>query len=132
MPSIKLTGCFIKAQVSSIVSTLADFLVTHLFTEVLGFWYLFSSVSGTILGGLVNFLLGRYWTFKVANENKFVQAQKYLIIWVVSLLLNTSGVYVLTDWLGCYYMASKVMVSISVGVFFNFYFQKTFVFKNYP
>ena len=132
MPSIKLTGCFIKAQVSSILSSLTDFLVTHLFTEVLGFWYLFSSVSGTVLGGLANFLLGRYWTFKVVNGDKFAQAWKYLIIWTGSLLLNTSGVYVLTDWLGCYYMLSKVLVSISVGVFFNYYFQKTFVFKNYP
>ena len=132
MPSVKLTNCFIKAQISSLVSTLADFLVTRLFTETLCLWYLFSSISGTITGGVVNFLLGRYWTFKVLKENKLVQAQKYLIIWIGSLLLNTSGVYLFTEVLGFHYMISKILVSISVGVFFNFYFQKTFVFKNYP
>lgn len=130
MPLTKVSSAFIKAQLSSLVSTVVDFLITHLFTEVFGLWYLFSSAMGTVTGGLLNFSLGRYWTFKAYGESKVVQAQKYIVIWVASLCLNVAGVFFLTEVLTFHYLLSKVIVAIMVGVCFNFYFQKSFVFKN--
>ena len=130
MPPIKVSNSFVKAQFSSLASTVADFLITHLLTEVFGLWYLLSSALGTIIGGLLNFSLGRYWTFKAFDQDKVAQIQRYIVIWIGSLLLNLSGVFLLTEVLKFHYLLSKTIVSITVGVFFNFYFQKSFVFKN--
>lgn len=118
---------FIKAQSSSIISTLADFVLTRVLTEWFTVWYLLSSVVGTISGGIVNFSLGRYWVFKGRKHTKIIQASRYILIWAGSLTLNTLGVYVFTELL--HYMISKALVSLTVGVFYNYHFQKSFVFR---
>ncbi len=127
--STLLSRTFLKAQFSSIISTLADFLVTIFLTQVIGLWYLLSSCLGTILGGFVNFTLGRHWTFQKSDGEKRSQAIRYVIIWSGSLLLNVGLLFLLTDVVGLHYIFSKTVVSVLIGVFFNFYFQKTFVFK---
>ena len=123
------SGNFLKAQCSAIISTLADFLVTIFLTQIVGLWYLLSSCMGTIFGGYVNFSLGRNWAFQINNSEKFSQAIRYVVVWSGSLLLNTSMVYLFTDIFHLHYILSKTIVSILIGVFFKFYFQKTFVFK---
>ncbi len=121
---------FIKAQFSSIVSTIADFLLTHFFTKALGIWYLISSSIGTVSGGCINFSLGRYWVFKARNHKKIFQAKRYVIIWVGSLALNTLGVYIFTELFQMHYMISKTLIAIMVSIFYNYYFQKLFVFRS--
>lgn len=39
------------------------------------------------------------------------------------------GVYFLTDILKIHYLFSKVLVSVFVGVFFNYYLQNSYVFS---
>jgi len=119
----------LKAQLSSLVSTITDFLLTHFLTEAAGIWYLISSVIGTTMGGFVNFLLGRHWVFKAKSNPALSQAGKYLVVWIGSLILNTTGVYVFTEILLFHYLVSKVLISLMVGIFFNFLLQKMFVFK---
>lgn len=124
----KAPNTFIKAQFSAIASTIADFLLTLFFTK-LGIWYLLSSVIGTISGGFINFSLGRYWVFKARNHKKIIQAKRYTIIWVGNLALNTLGIYVFTELLQIYYIFSKILIAIIVGVFYNYYFQKSYVYR---
>lgn len=124
-----LSRTFLKAQFSSVVSTLCDFLVTILLTQFLGYWYVFSSCMGTIIGGYVNFSLGRNWAFKKRHGKKRAQARRYILIWTGSLILNVGLLFLLTDILKLHYIMSKSIISVLVGVFFNFYFQKSFVFK---
>jgi putative flippase GtrA len=120
---------FWKAQVSSLLSTLADFLFTLFFAEALGIWYLASSFMGMITGGCVNFLIGRNWVFKAEKNESFVQAKRYIVVWAGSLSLNTLGIYLFTDVFRVYYLVSKLLITVWVGVFFNFYLQRSFVFK---
>jgi len=121
---------FFKAQLSSIVATSIDFSVTFILTSIIGCWYLFSSASGALIGGCVNFLLGRYWVFKSVNQRKLNQALKYILVWVLSFMLNTLGVYFFTDIVKMHYMMSKTIVAVLVSVCFNYYLQYNFVFSN--
>lgn len=125
----RLSSTFIKAQCSSIVSTIADFLITHIFTEALGIWYLISSSMGTISGGCVNFYLGQYWVFKTKNYKKFHQVKRYVIVWAGSMVLNLFGLYLFTEIFKMHYMISKVLIAIIVGTSFNYYYQQSYVFK---
>jgi putative flippase GtrA len=124
-----ISAVFVKAQCSSVLSTFADFALTFLFTKLIGFWYLFSSCLGTIAGGGVNFLINRFWVFKSREGNPKVQMGKYTLIWLGNLSLNSGGVYLLTDVMRVQYLISKTIVAISIGVFYNYYFQKTYVFQ---
>lgn len=124
------SNIFIKAQLSSVISTLVDFLLTRVLTEWVNIWYLLSSAVGTISGGIINFSLGRYWTFKGRRHTKIVQVGRYILIWTGNLTLNTLGLYVFTELLQLHYIISKALVSVTVGVFYNYFFQKLFVFRS--
>ncbi len=120
---------FIKAQLSSFGSTVVDFSTTYVLTSIAGISYVISSTTGVIFGGIVNFLLGRYWVFNADNEKKTTQIPKYILVWASSMLLNMGGIIFFTEIIGLYYLISKVITSALVGFLFNYYLQKTFVFK---
>ncbi len=119
---------FIKAQASSIIATLFDFLTTIVCKEFFYFWYVIASLLGTIVGGTTNFVLGRNWVFNRKEKKMPRQIVKYLIIWNGNLLLSTLGVFIVTHYLGLSYIISKIIVSVIVGISYNYLLQKKFVF----
>ena len=121
---------FAKAQLSSIISTITDFSITWALTSQMGFWYVFSSFSGCLIGGSMNFTINRHWVFKKAKSKRIIEIFRYLIVWTGSILLNTLFVCLFTEILRIYYLFSKVIASIFIGVFFNYYFQNTYVFND--
>lgn len=120
---------FLKSQAASLIASGVDFLVTIFAVEILGLWYVAATVIGTISGGITHFAIGRNWVFNAADKNIPTQATKYFLVWNGSLLLNASGVYALTHYLGLNYIFSKITVSLLVGFFYNFILQKRYVFK---
>ncbi len=120
---------FLKAQTASLIASGLDFLVTIVAVELLGFWYMAGTVAGTISGGIINFTINRTWVFNAANKTIPTQAIKYVIVWLGSLLLNVSGVYVITAYGDINYIYSKIVVAVLVGFFYNYIIQKKFVFR---
>jgi putative flippase GtrA len=123
-----MSTTFIKAQTSSIISTLIDFSVTVIFKEFFKFWYLIASIAGTFAGGATNFALGRHWVFDAKGKTMYRQIIKYIITWLGNLLLTTLGVFFVTHYIGLSYIISKVIVAVVVGVGYNYMLQKKFVF----
>jgi len=120
---------FLKAQISSFLSTIVDFGFTIFLKEGCGLWYLFSTSVGSILGGTTNFVMGRRWVFKAADLPTGHQALRYCLVWGGSILLNIGGVFVLTSIGHVNYLISKILTSVIVGIFFNYFLQKKFVFS---
>ena len=120
---------FLKAQAASLTATLVDFLTTIILVEIFHCWYLLGSVIGTIVGGITHFSLSRIWVFS-AREGKIQnQAVKYMLVWIVYLLLTNSGVYVLTHYGNLNYILSKASVALLMSVCYNYVLHKKFVFK---
>lgn len=120
---------FIKAQAASLAATLVDFSVTIIMKEWLNSWYLLASITGTIVGGIANFTLGRRWVFATTDSAIPLQAVKYGIVWGGNLLLVSGGVFLVTHYGGVSYILSKIIVSGIVGISYNYLLQKKFVFK---
>jgi putative flippase GtrA len=121
---------FLKAQATSLLSTMVDYMVFGLLHEIFGIWYLIANITGVASGGLTNFLLGRYWAFSSKEKNIEGQALKFFIVWMGNLILNTSFVFGLTEMLGNKNAwISKIVVSIIIGIGYNYVLQKFFVFK---
>lgn len=123
------TPRFLKAQAASAAGTVVDFLVTIVCVEVFHSWYLLGTALGNAAGGLTNFYLGRYLVFKVPEQQAAAQGVRYLVVWLGSMLLNAGGVYLFTQLLHLNYVYSKVVVSLLVGVGFNYFLQLHFVFQ---
>jgi len=119
---------FAKAQASSFISSLFDLATTVVCKEFFYLWYIVASLIGTILGGSTNFTLGRVWVFKRKEKKVPKQLVKYLLVWNGNLLLTTSGVFMVTHYAGLNYFTSKILVSLTVGMGYNYFLQKKFVF----
>jgi len=120
---------FIKSQASSLIATIVDFTVLICLTELLGVYYVHSVAVGAAAGAIVSFYLGRNWAFKRKDGKLSYQAIRYLFTSSASLFLNTYGVFLITEGLGIDYIYSKLIVSFLVGVFFNFFMFRYFVYR---
>lgn len=120
---------FAKAQVASFVASIVDYIVTILCVELLGFWYVIGSSTGTIVGGVTNFSLGRHWVFPGGEALRRIQLLRYFMVWLGYLTLATTGVYLLTHWGGFNYIVSKITVTLFLAIAYNYPLQKRFVFR---
>jgi len=121
---------FLKANVASLAASGIDFLMTVLLVQYGGVEVVVAAATGTITGGIVNFLIGRHWVFRAGDERAVRQAWKYTLVWTGNLFLNTGGVYLLAEGAGLHYAASKVITSLLVALLYNYPLQKYFVFSN--
>ncbi|HNQ62303.1 MAG TPA: GtrA family protein [Bacteroidia bacterium] len=119
---------YLRSQLSALLATVTDFVVTIICKEGIGIWYVHSVAIGAAVGALTAFLLNRNWVFKVQDKSVKQQALRYVLVAGGSWLLNISGVYLLTESIGISYLYSKVVVSILIGLSFNFILAKRFVF----
>ncbi len=133
---------FGKAQVSSVVSTTADFLATAVVYEITEH-VVASTAVGAMTGGLVNCTTNYRWTFKGTTRTKRAIAWRYALVWLGSIILNTSG----TEWgvklLKAFcemtergltptltqVLAVKACIAVAVAVTWNFFMQKYYVYR---
>jgi putative flippase GtrA len=120
---------FFKAQFSSFTATVIDFCLTIFLVEIGDMWYLTATLIGTTTGGAVNYIINRVWSFKSTKDKVPIQAFRYSHIWLGSILLNASGMWLLTSGVGIEYIISKLIVSLAVGWGFNYPLQKNYVFR---
>ena len=120
---------FLSAQVAAFIGTAVDFGVVIFLTEVFGIWYVVSNVIGAMCGAVTNFFLGRHWVFSSTQNKISHQAFRYFLVATGSMILNTLGVYLLTEFTSLNYIFSKIIVAVLIAFTFNFLLQKHFVFK---
>ncbi|HEX8279250.1 MAG TPA: GtrA family protein [Segetibacter sp.] len=121
---------FLKANISSSIASFFDYLVTIFLVSFFKVDVVIASTTGTVCGGVLNFLVGRNWVFQSRQKKANEQAARYGLVWVGNLMLNTSGMYLLTKLLKVHYVPAKFIVSFVVGICYNYTLQKKFVFKN--
>ena len=119
----------IKSQLSSLIATAADYTVFIICSELFNIYYVVASGIGSFVGAWVSFTLGRNWAFRKKDGKLSHQAVRYFLTSGTSLILNTVGIYLLTEMSGLDPKLSKVLISILVGIFFNFFMYRYFVYK---
>ncbi|WP_159473960.1 GtrA family protein [Dyadobacter sp. 3J3] len=120
---------FIKAQASSLIATFLDFSTAIVLVNFFGLEPFSSSIAGTLLGGVANFTINRYWVFEAANDKISGQALKYFVVWIGNLILNAGGMYLLLEKTNLNYVIAKAVVAVIVGFGYNYIFQKKLVFR---
>jgi putative flippase GtrA len=121
---------FLKANISSSIASFLDYFVTILLVHFFRVDVVIASATGTMCGGIINFLVGRNWVFESKKRKVQQQAIKYGVVWAGNFLLNTGGMYVLTTLLTVHFVISKLFVSLMIGFGYNYTMQKKYVFKN--
>lgn len=121
---------FLRTQLSSLLATSVDLAFTVALIEIVNFKYLIATTIGAIAGAVTNFLINKYWSFKM-NDNKGLKKEgvKYLLVWFGSIFLNVLGSNAIMKLLNLPYLVSKISVSLIVGIGFNYTLQKKYVFS---
>ena len=87
----------------------------YLLTECAHVYYLWSSVFSSLCAGGINYLLSTIWVFNQSKvKNKPLEFILFTAIGALGLLLNVFFLWILTAYIGLYYMFSKVIAMILV------------------
>ena len=121
---------FFKAQLSSLISTGVDFIVTIALVELFRVNYLIAATNGAVAGAITNFTINKFWTFKQEGKEFKMEGPKYIVVWLGSIGLNVIGSNLLIKQTNIHYILTKIIVSVTVGVTFNYLLQKYYVFNN--
>ena len=117
-----------RSQIASLIATIVDFSCLIFLVEIGRVWYVAATATGAFSGAVVNFTLGRHWSFKADEDAVRGQAIRYTVVSVMSLILNSAGVYLLTDYLDIHYAVSRAITALLIGIAFNFPLHRRFVF----
>ena len=119
---------FLRFQLTALLATSIDFLLTILLKEIAGFHYSLAVAIGATGGAITAFTVNRYWVFRSLGTHPALQAIRYILVASGSVILNTAGTYFATELLIFPYLISKAIVSIIIGFTYSYYFSKRFVF----
>lgn len=120
---------FVKAQLTSVSASLIDFSTTVFLAGICGIDQWYAAMTGTIAGGIFHFTVSRRWVFDASRGDRNVQIVKYILVWLGSFALNSAGMRLFLNYTTIDYRVSKIIVAVTVGVFYNYLLQKRFVFK---
>lgn len=119
---------FCKAQCSAQIATVADFGLSYLLASA-GLWYTWATAIGALTGGIINCAINYRWVFDATHHlQKRHVATKYMMVWTVSILLNTLGTYAVTEWSGQHFLIGKTLVAIGVALLWNYQMQRRYVY----
>lgn len=120
---------FFKVQLTSLMASGVDFLTTFACVSLMHIWYLSASVIGAVCGGIVSFGLSKAWVFSRNNQPIGLQFGRFVLVWLGNAGLNAAGLFVVSQYMGVQYLVAKTGVAIFVGVSYNYFLQKDFVFS---
>ncbi|WP_153797989.1 GtrA family protein [Foetidibacter luteolus] len=121
---------FLKANAASLIASSVDYFITIALEKFFRIDVVLASMTGTICGGVTNFLIGKHWAFNAGSGSTYKQALRYVLVWCGNLVLNTGGFYAGIKLVGKhYYVAVKLFISLLVAFGYNYPLQKKFVFK---
>jgi putative flippase GtrA len=123
---------FAKAQVSAFTGGMCDYFIMIGLTELAGFHYSFSIIVSGLIGAVINFSLNKYWAFTSQGSKHTPvgkQLTRFMLVVAGSILLKSSGTYLITSTLHLDYRFSRLFVELLVSYGFNYVLLRHWVFK---
>jgi putative flippase GtrA len=111
-------------------ATAVDFASMIFLVACVGLSPVVGTFVGASIGGVTNFLLGRAWIFRRHSGHWAAQATRYATVSLASAGLNALGEHVVHDVARLQYIVARVLVSLAVGLLWNFPMHRWFVFRD--
>lgn len=122
---------FSQHQISAAAATAVDFAVMIVCKSGLGLTPAMATAIGSLFGAVISFTLGRRWVFQSAHGDIRGQALRYALVSTLSLIFNSRGEKLFVS-LGLNYILARVLLSVVVGMLWNFPMHRYFVFRDRP
>ncbi|MBN2094143.1 MAG: GtrA family protein [Candidatus Zambryskibacteria bacterium] len=120
---------FLRYFLCGITSAGLNILVLYLLTDIVGIWYLYSSIMAFIISLIVSFTLQKFVVFKdMITAKLHYQFSKFTVALILGTITNTILIYVFTDLVGIWYIFSQILAGFFVMIQ-NFLLYKFFIFN---
>lgn len=118
----------VRFLISGGTAALTLFVLLYLFTEVIGIWYLFSSMLAFVGAFSVSFTLHKFWTFRDSALHRAPkQAILHLMVGLGNLVCNVTFLYVFVEYAHIHYLLAQ-FVSAGLLAVVSFFIYKHGIF----
>jgi len=109
---------FIKYGIVGISGTIISMSVLYTLTDIFNIYYLISGLIAIEISLLNNFFWNDRWTFLHNNNMNSVHIRliDYHIVSLAGALINIMFLYILTSWIGLYYLLSNLIAIMGVFI----------------
>lgn len=108
--------------------TVIDLFFLYYLTDVLGLWYIHSGIISFIVVSAISFILHKTISFNDGQKNLRTQYIKFLMVVSVGIVINNTILYLLTHFVGLWYIISRLGASF-VAMVWNYTANSKLVFK---
>lgn len=122
-----LSRQFVHFSIVGASGVIVDYAILIFLTELLGIYYLGSSILSFVGANFSNFILNKRWTFGDRGQQIIKQYASFAVIGAIGLILNTLILYVAVENMDLHYLTGKA-IAIALVLFWNFVAAKKFTF----
>ena len=91
-----------------------NMVCTYAFTEVVGLWYFWAFIIGTLVAWTASFLLNSAFTFPDHRKERMVDKYvSYLLLYALAFAFNAGLVYCLTSFVKVHYLISIGIAAVA-------------------
>lgn len=88
---------FIKFSLVGILNTAIHFGVFYFLYSFMGLYHLLASATGFCIAVTNSYFMNKYWTFNQGNSNIYSEFTRFLMVSLLSLLINLACMSILVD-----------------------------------
>ena len=122
------TTRLLKAGVGGVAATIVDVLVLVMAVEACGVYVTIAAFFAAMIGGVTNFLINKFWTFRDCSKLCVKQVTFYAIVSLGTALFVATAVHVFAILLGWSYLLAKALAAVLVFLAWGYPAQAKFVF----
>lgn len=108
---------YVKYLITGTLCTTGDILFLYFLTDIVGLWYLFSTIFVYIFAFFSSFYMQKYWTFKDGRKKIFYEQMfSYFMVGLFNISINTLGVFILVESYNVYYLFAQILMFATLGI----------------
>ena len=122
-------GQFARFVIAGSCAFAVNLAALYFFTDIVGIYYLISTVLAFLVSFSISFTLQKLWTFQDSSRDHLhIQIPAYLGMQLTNVSLNAALMFVFVEYLHIWYLYSQAVISLCLAALI-FFLNKKYIFK---
>jgi len=122
-------GQFVRFVLAGVFAFAINLVALYFFTDIVGIYYLISTILAFLISFSVSFTLQKFWTFQDnSRDHLHIQLPLYLGMQLTNITLNAALMFVFVEYLHVWYLYSQAVISLALAAAI-FFINKKYIFK---
>ena len=120
---------FLRFVLAGVFAFAINLVALYFFTDIVGIYYLISTILAFLISFSVSFTLQKFWTFQDnSRDHLHIQLPLYLGMQLTNITLNAALMFVFVEYLHVWYLYSQAVISLALAAAI-FFINKKYIFK---